>query len=133
MIIRFKTLFQKLCQCKSDWDKIIPNELVEEWKGLISDLNVAVPISLSRSYLCDITEPVISATLFGFCDASMKAYVAVVYLLKTETQSVVRFVAAKTRVAPLQSQTIPQLELLSALLSKLIVLCTTVYSIRWHL
>ena len=123
VIIRFKTLFQKLCQCKSDWDKIIPNELVEEWKGLISDLNVAGPLSLPRSYLCEITEPMISATLFGFCDASMKAYAAVVYLLlKTETQSVVRFVAAKTRVAPLQSQTIPRLELLSTLLlSKLIV------------
>ena len=48
VIIRFKTLFQKLCHCKSDWDKIIPNELVEEWKGLISDLNVAMPISLPR-------------------------------------------------------------------------------------
>ena len=43
-------------------------------------------------------------------------------LLRTETHSVVRFIAAKTRVAPLQSQTIPRLELLSAfLLSKLVV------------
>ena len=33
----------------------------------------------------------------------------------------VRFIAAKTRVAPLGGMTIPRLELLSALLSKLIV------------
>ena len=47
----------------------------------------------------------------------------VVYLLlKTEAHTMVRFVAAKTRVAPLQAQTIPRLELLSAfLLSKLVV------------
>ena len=31
-IIRFDMLLQKLCQCKSDWDEIIPDVLVEEWK-----------------------------------------------------------------------------------------------------
>jgi len=70
-----------------------------------------------------MTDPLVSATPCGFCDASTKAYAAVVYfLLKTETHSVVRFVAAKTRVAPLQGQTVPRLEQLSALLlSKLVV------------
>ena len=52
--------------------------------------------------------------LCGFCDASQKAYAAVVYLLLRS--GAVKFVAAKTRVAPLQEQTIPRLELLSALL-----------------
>jgi len=100
VIIRYKILFQKLCQCKSGWDEIIPDKLLEEWRNLISDLNVALPMSLPRSYLCEMTDPLVSATLCGFCDASTKAYAAVVYLLlKTETHSVVRFVAAKTRVA----------------------------------
>ena len=46
-----------------------------------------------------------------------------VYLrIEGETQVCVRFIAAKTRVAPLGGMTIPRLELLSALfLSKLIV------------
>ena len=123
VIIRFKILFQRLCQCKSDWDDVIPKGLIEEWRGLISDLNEAQPVSLPRSYLYDITDPLTSITLCGFCDASIKAFTAVVYLrLKIKAHSVVRFVAAKTRVAPLQSQTIPRLELLSAfLLSKLVV------------
>ena len=64
-----------------------------------------------------------SARLAGFCDASTKAYAAVVYLkLEFESQTVVRFLAAKTRVCPLKSISIPRLELLSALLlSKLIL------------
>ncbi len=80
-------------------------------------------MSFPRSYYHDLTDPLTSLTLCGFCDASTQAFAAVVYLLlKTETRSVVKFVAAKTRIAPLRSQTIPRLELLSALLlSRLVV------------
>ena len=48
---------------------------------------------------------------------------SVVYLvIKTDLGTNVQFVVIKTRVAPLQTQTIPRLELLSALLlSRLIV------------
>ena len=110
VIIKFKILFQKFCQCKSDWDDVILEELIEEWKSLISDLNEAQPMCLPRSYLYDITNPLTSITLWEFCDASTKAFAAVIYiLLRTKTHSAVRFVAAKTRVAPLQSQAIPQL------------------------
>ena len=100
---------------------IICFELEDEWKLLVSDLKVASPLPLPRSYL-ELTNPTISATLCGFCNASTKAYAAVIYLvLKTKTESSVQFVAAKMRVTPLKSQTIPRLELLSALLSRLIV------------
>ena len=55
--------------------------------------------------------------MHGFCDASKEAYAAVVYLLiETPGEHYVRFVASKTRVAPVHEQTIPRLELLSALL-----------------
>lgn len=57
------------------------------------------------------------SSLYGFCDASKKAYAAVIYLVvRTSTQAHVQFVVSKTRVAPVQSQTTPRLELLSALL-----------------
>ena len=39
VIICFKILFQKLCQCKSD--EVIPEELEGEWKLLVSDLKLA--------------------------------------------------------------------------------------------
>ena len=60
---------------------------------------------------------VISYILCGFCDASFGAYATVVYLLmEMEKKHSARFLAAKTRVSPLRKQTIPRLELLSALL-----------------
>ena len=80
------------------------------------------PISVPRSYLYKVDEDPLSLTLYGFCDASTQAYAAVVYLAsRTNSGVTVQFVVSKTRVAPLQSQTIPRLELLSALLlSKLV-------------
>ena len=63
-----------------------------------------------------------SLRLIGFSDAPSKAYAAVVYARLESGEDVdVKFVAAKTRVAPVRSMTIPRLELLSAVLfSKLI-------------
>ena len=97
--------------------------MVREWGDLVTDLAEGHPISILRSYFSDVDGRPTSVSLCGFCDASTRAYAAVVYrLARTGTQTLVRFVAAKTRVAPLQSQTIPRLELLSAfLLTKLIV------------
>ena len=80
-------------------------------------------ISVPRSCFTGLGENSIAYSLCGFCDASTRACAAVVYLiLKSDMSTTVRFVVAKTRVAPLQTQTIPRLELLSALLlSRLIV------------
>ena len=64
-----------------------------------------------------VREHVITYSLCGFCDSSLKAYTVVVYLLvETSSGHYIRFAAAKTRVSPLKTQTIPRLELLLALL-----------------
>ena len=56
-------------------------------------------------------------SLQGFCDTSKVAYAAVVYLQSASSSGIsVKFVASKTRVAPTKRHTIPQLELLGALL-----------------
>ena len=69
-----------------------------------------------------VTESAYNSSLHGFCDASLGAYAAVVYIrIETVSGPSVNFVASKTRVAPTNKQTIPRLELLSAfVLSNLI-------------
>ena len=86
---------------------------MDSWNNLKSSLQYSPSISIPRCYLEGISEEIISCTLCGFCDASTKAYAGVVYLLLLTIA--VKFVAAKI-CSPLQQQTIPQLELLSALL-----------------
>ena len=69
---------------------------------------------------------VVMSELHGFCDASAKAYGAVVYLRVVTTCGIyVRFLVSKTRVAPLSNQTIPRLELLSA-----VILARLMHSVR---
>ena len=88
----------------------------------MSDLGEGVLIAVPRNYFDSLNGAQSSTTLCGFCNASKHAYAAVVYLkASTEAGTVFKFVVSKTRVAPIQVQTIPRLELLSAfLLSKLI-------------
>ena len=73
---------------------------------------------IPRCYFHGIKEHPQSLCLEGFCDASCRAYAAVVYLkITTLTGTYVRIVASKTRVSPIdERQTIPRLELLSALI-----------------
>ena len=95
---------------------------------IVFELRRAKAIAISRSYLSGIEEEILAYKLCGYCDASLTVYAAVIYLLiETESDSYMRFVASKTRVAPLKKQSIPWLELLSAiLLSRLIVMVSMV-------
>lgn len=53
--------------------------------------------------------------IHGFCDASEKAYAAVVYIrFKKENEYVTRLIISETRVAPFKVLTIPRLELCAA-------------------
>lgn len=37
-VIRFKMLFQKLCETKVGWDQVLAGDLVREWMTLVDDL-----------------------------------------------------------------------------------------------
>ncbi|MCG8621379.1 MAG: hypothetical protein MJE68_05165, partial [Proteobacteria bacterium] len=57
-----------------------------------------------------------SHKLVGFCDASLRAYAAAVYLRVETKNTYSHLLCSRTRVAPLKKISIPRLELLSALL-----------------
>lgn len=117
IVIRFKILFQELCERGQDWDQPLAPDLLAKWKELIEELELCPVMSLPRCIWNGPPTEGVSCSLHGFCDASKHAYAAVVYLvLQSPVGKAVRFIASKTRVSPLKPQTIPRLELLSALL-----------------
>ena len=115
--IQLKLLFQEICEAKGDWDNLLEGTVKHTWQKLVNNLQQVQPVNIPRCYLTSIPGKIISYELHGFCDASAKAYGAVMYLrITTAMASYVRLVIAKARVVPLAKQTIPRLELLSALI-----------------
>ena len=114
--IRFKMLFQELCQNKVGWDEPLSGDLLHTWKSLASSFQ-GLSISIPRCYFASVDRSLSTCSLQGFCDASTGAYAAVVCLkVVAGTVVTVKFIASKARVSPVSKQTIPRLELLSALL-----------------
>ena len=90
----------------------------EQWLKLVQDAKKVGVVEVRRHYHLDLSSGDLrSIQLHGFADASEKAYGVVVYLrLETTTGTVfTQLVSSKTRVAPINGETIPRLELLGAL------------------
>ncbi|XP_065180252.1 uncharacterized protein LOC135810689 [Sycon ciliatum] len=123
LVLPLKKFFQQICRIKIAWDEQLTPSLQELWSSLLQELQSCQPIRIPRCYFAAVQGDIHAVELHGFCDASADAYAAVVYLaIHTESGTHVQFVTSKSRVAPLASQTIPRLELLSALvLARLIV------------
>ena len=78
--IRLKSLFQELCNLRLGWDEPLTGPPLMKWESMLTDLQMAQQICIPRFLLCDIHHQVHSYLLVGFCDASKKAYAAIVYL-----------------------------------------------------
>ena len=133
--IRFKVLFQELCEANIDWDEPLPQHLLTKWLTLVSSLQQDVLLSVPICYFENLSLHASLCRLVGFCDASKSAYAAVVYLvIESYCGCSTRFVACTTRVSPVKEQTIPRLELLSAsLLSKLMTSVSQALSLELSL
>ena len=96
---KLKIFFQSLCKSGVSWDQVLTDELLECWKEVIAGFSSAGPVTIDRCYLTTESN-IIRYSLRGFCDASSKAYSAIIYLLiKTDCGGSIKFVAAKSRVA----------------------------------
>ncbi|GFU93090.1 integrase catalytic domain-containing protein [Trichonephila clavipes] len=109
-VITLKIMLQELWKSKAFWDDPIPSSILENWNQFTKESKYLNSISIPRFMGIDQNSDII---LHGFCDASTKAYAAVVYL---KSKQEIHLVSAKTRVAPIKQLTIPRLELCGALL-----------------
>lgn len=113
-IIVVKMLFQSLWKCKLEWDDVLPTELAQEWETMRLALHALADVRISRWIGTSSGDNI---ELHGFCDASMSAYAAVVYV-RVSGGEVTRIqnICAKTKVAPLKVVSLPRLELCGAVL-----------------
>ena len=118
VIILLKIIFQSICKTRVGWDDPVDSFIHEQWLKLVKDAKKVGVVEVRRHYHLGLSSGDLrSIQLHGFADASEKAYGAVVYLrLETTTGTVfTQLVSSKTRVAPINGETIPRLELLGAL------------------
>ena len=76
------------------------------WNSFIVDLQALNEIKVPRCYFRHTNDPPRSYQIHGFCDASDKAFAAVVYLRTEHKNGEVEtnLIASKTRVAPIKKQ-----------------------------
>ena len=85
----------------------------------MQDLENANSVVFTHCYIEDVMrdEQLENVGLYGFSDASRKAYCAVIYLVsKTSIGYSSELLTSKTKVVPLKEQTIPRLELLGVVI-----------------
>ncbi|XP_068684829.1 uncharacterized protein [Montipora foliosa] len=117
-LIRAKIGFQELWQQGYEWDQDLPSAVQEKWLSLFKEMKGLNEVSFPRSL--SPPEPADSQpTLCVFADASQDAFGACAYIrwAVEKDKFDIRFIAAKSRVAPLKKITIPRLELQAAVLA----------------
>ena len=116
-LIRAKVGLQELWQAGVDWDEELSADVQAKWIEFFQELEKLNDISFQRGLfsLNSVGLPVLCI----FADACEYAFGTCAYLRwgKDDGTFEIRFVAAKSRVAPLKKLTIPRLELQAALLA----------------
>lgn len=115
VIVKVKILLQELWKEELEWDDILSGSILKEWLKLRQDLTNLETIKIPRwvGYHYGI-----KAQIHGFCDASESAYAAVIYtrFLNSNGTINVNMLISKSKVAPIQTISLPRLELCAALL-----------------
>lgn len=115
-VIIAKIFIQKLWLSGIGWDEELPSDLLKEWQVYRNSLRHVSEFKIPRWVQTRDEDNLLE--LHGFCDASVSAYAAVVYVRVINAQGniTVSLVTSKTKVAPVKQQSIPRLELMGAVL-----------------
>uniref|UniRef100_A0A1X7TG04 Uncharacterized protein n=1 Tax=Amphimedon queenslandica TaxID=400682 RepID=A0A1X7TG04_AMPQE len=116
--VKLKIFLQELHCLKIGWDEQISGSMRKKWTDIVNSIKDSESIFINRHYFRDTRSEKAEVKLCGFCNASTRAYVAVIYMLciTDDGQRRMAFVTSKTHVSPLKEHSIPRLELLAALL-----------------
>ena len=112
-IIRAKLLLQEMWTAGLEWDEEMNTPLISSAQSRFSELHDLKQVQVLRS-LQAIVKKIESVSLHTFVNASEDTYGAVVYARYTYLDGTIsaNIVAAKTRVSPSKTMSIPRLELL---------------------
>ncbi|XP_055615401.1 uncharacterized protein LOC129761693 [Toxorhynchites rutilus septentrionalis] len=116
LVVTAKITMQLVWKEQIPWDSTLPpviRQMWEEYQVQVAQIrNIRIPrfvLSLCKNS---------ALQMHGFCDASMQAYGACIYVrsIAPDEYCTVRLIATKSRVAPLEVKSIARLELCAALL-----------------
>ncbi|XP_036347998.1 uncharacterized protein LOC118757389, partial [Rhagoletis pomonella] len=101
------------------WDEELPPTINANWQRFVTELPQVKAISVPRWLHYSPQQQLQSVELHAFCDGSSSAYAAAVYLRLHYSKKDIytHLVAAKSRVTPIGSLTIPRVELCGAVLA----------------
>ena len=100
-VIQLNILFQDLCVGEVDWDAPLSGDVLLKWKKITGDIGLLNKVAVPCCYFkFESTRQ--TTQLHGFCDASERTFVAVVYLRSVydDENIEVSLLASKTQVAP---------------------------------
>lgn len=108
-----KIMMQNMWADGLDWDEEITENMCIEVRNWFEEIQLLDSIKIER---CITTPTTSENSLHTFVDASCNAIGAVIYIRNVDKNGAVttKFVAAKSKVAPLKSVSVPRLELMAA-------------------
>ena len=137
--VPLKQIYHVVCKMKVNWDAQLPQEIRSKWGELMQDIAANTVVDIDCCVLSDLLDnDIIKFELHGFSDASNIAYGAAIYLrVVTHHVTVVRLLAAKSKVAPVKMETTPRLELRAAVVLAILLnsiknaICNSVNIKNW--
>ncbi|XP_065356199.1 uncharacterized protein LOC135950594 [Calliphora vicina] len=127
-IIVAKIIMQQIWKDKTDWDESLKTLTLAQWRSFLNDYPNIEKINIPRWVNF---HPSHEIELHAFSDASEKAYGCALYVRSISANEITSHsLSAKTKVAPVKSETLPRLELCGAALMENMVesLCKPISS-----